>query len=51
MDKKKIDTKALLEQARNAKIKNLNKNFDKIVGKKRSSDETKRVNFNKGSLI
>lgn len=47
----KIDTKALLEAARNAKVKNTNKNFNKIVGKARKDDETRRVNFTKSQNI
>lgn len=47
MEKKKIDTKALLAQSRAAKVKTPFKNFDKVVGKAKNTAECRRVNFNK----
>lgn len=38
--------KELLAQAKKAKEKGQAKNFDKIVGKKKSSDKFGKVNFN-----
>lgn len=47
MEKKKIDTKALLEQARNAKNKEKAKSFNKIVGKDtKDKGKFRYVNFN-----
>lgn len=44
MEKKKIDTKAILERSRKAKQKNTN--LDKVVKKAKNNDKFRRVNFN-----
>lgn len=46
-EKKKIDTKALLEKSRSAKVKPHSKTLDKKLGKKlKSSGRFHKVNFN-----
>ena len=45
MEKKKLDTVAILERKRSAKQKNINKNFEKIVGKKANKDKFRKMNF------
>lgn len=45
MEKKKLDTKAILERSRKAKEKHTDKNFSKIVGKKANKDRFRKMNF------
>lgn len=45
-EKKKLDTKALLEKSRAAKTQPRSKAFDKKLGKKKNSDKFGKVNFN-----
>lgn len=44
MEKKKIDTKAILERSRKAKQKN--DQLNKVVKKAKNNDAFRRVNFN-----
>ena len=46
-NKKKLDTKAILEQAKKAKALQANNKFIKKSGSKRDKDECRRVNFNR----
>lgn len=45
-EKKKVDTKALLERSRKAKMKTQSKELQKTLGKQKNNAKFSKVNFN-----